>query len=512
MSEIMNNQNQNETTTPQTERRVTQRFEFPQPSEEDKAKLVAVAEKQCEDVLSIATTTDKASLVHNTDAPSIEVAKTDIDYLIPEAPSDVEIEDLEGEEEKEISEDTPTPVVTEPERTTIAKPLIPTDEDLDLFDDDDDDDIIRPANKAEKSKKEKIEEVKEGIRKNMEDKFVPFKNKIDVSVFEVQKKPISASKVLNHIRNSSLKTSTAVLFNTTKKVIEVSEYSSSEIQKMNPQFITSENYYTLTRDKYETLYNHIVDPNKPLSFEAWLKTMDQDSIEDYFFAAYKATFGDANIITYSCEESEGGCGNIFLNETPIGDMIKFKNEDIKKQYNDLLHLGQLNVARDSYTVGRHQVTDEYVIDFKHPSLYEQVIEPTLLDPSFVEKYQEFMTLISYIDSMYVIDRANHKLIPVELKVFPNSPSKTLKTKIKVYSTIINTFTSDQYQNISIITDLYDLPDSKRGKKNDDDNTNDISYIYPSCKCPKCGKILKEREVRPDLMLFTRHQLGAYRRV
>ena len=399
------------------------KIEFPQPTEEEKEKLVEAAKETYNAVVG-----DPEKVIENPDTPKVQT------------------EDLAAYDNLEVKDEVKTEdsVEVNSNGRTITMSKI-ADEDLALLDDDDD--IVERKDNAKKEDDEaKLEEVKKELRQSVSEVFKPVKNKININEFTIQKKPISASKVLNHIQQSTVNTATGVLFET-KKVVEVSEYSSMEIQKMDPSKLSASNYYTSVRDKYKTLYNHIIDPNKPATFEGWLKVTSQEVIPDYFFTAYKATFGDANVVTYSCPE----CDNVFLKEVPVMDMIKYKDEETKKLYLDTLHYGELNASKETYSVGLYQASDEYVFALKHPSLYEQVLEPTLLDNAFVDKYSDMITLISYIDGVYVIDNNSKNLIPVDMKADHSNPTKTAKRRIKICASIINSFTSDQLQALSTET-------------------------------------------------------------
>ena len=94
------------------------------------------------------------------------------------------------------------------------------------------------------------------------------------------------------------------------------------------------------------------------------------------------------------------------------------------------------------------------------------------------------------------------------------PRKTVRRRIKTCASIIRTLTSDQLQTLTVETDKYDKPDSKRNINDDDDDdmTPEIQYIYPECECPKCKSKIKEAVANPVDMLFTRHQLGVYQRI
>jgi hypothetical protein len=463
-----------------------EKVEFPEPTDTDKEKLAEKAKEAYEAVTG--EVVDEAKVEENVEITA-EAPEEEAIPVLPRIPSSSE---------------------TNFGTATFAM----SDDDLALLDDEDM--IVEKADKAkevsEAEEKEKRNELRNSIRTSVKENFKPIENKLNLSEFEIQKKPISASKVLNHIKETPVRTATTPLFSTSKKVVEVSEFTATEVQKLNPSLINQNNFYTTLRDRYQLLYNHIVDPNKPATFEAWLKTVPEDAIDDYFFAAYKATFGAANILTYECPKEE--CGNVFLKEVPVMSMIKYKNEAIKTEYLDLLHNGKLNVSKDTYTAGLFQASDEYVFALKTPTLYERVFEPTLLDSKILETYGDLITLITYIDGIFVIDEANKKLIPVDMQPIHTDPRKTVRRRIKTCASIIRTLTSDQLQTLTVETDKYDKPDSKRNINNDDDEdtTPEIQYIYPECECPKCKSKINEAVANPVDMLFTRHQLGVYQRI
>lgn len=475
-----------------------EKVEFPEPTDTDKEKLAEKAKEAYEAVTG--------EVVIDSDKLTEAIAND------PPFPKDNSESAAEASEEEAIPVLPRIPSSSETNFGTATFAM--SDDDLSLLDDEDM--IVEKADKAkevsEAEEKEKRNELRNAIRTSVKENFKPIENKLNLSEFEIQKKPISASKVLNHIKETPVRTATTPLFSTSKKVVEVSEFTATEIQKLNPSLINQNNFYTSLRDRYQLLYNHIVDPNKPATFEAWLKTVPEDAIDDYFFAAYKATFGAANILTYECPKE--GCDNVFLKEVPVMSMIKYKNEAIKTEYLDLLHNGKLNVSKDTYTAGLFQVSDEYVFALKTPTLYERVFEPTLLDSKILETYGDLITLITYIDGIFVIDEANKKLIPVDMQPVHTDPRKTVRRRIKTCASIIRTLTSDQLQTLTVETDKYDKPDSKRNINDDDDDdmTPEIQYIYPECECPKCKSKIKEAVANPVDMLFTRHQLGVYQRI
>ena len=368
-----------------------------------------------------------------------------------------------------------------------------SDEDMKFLDDENDLD-------EDEDQKNLVTEIKEKIRLEMNEKFVPVSNKVDFSKFKVAKKPISASKVINHIQQAPVEAADGVLYNA-NRAVRMSAFSAMEIQSLDQSNVRRNNYNQFMIDKLHLIYNHLIDANKPASFEAWMKSMTNDVIDDYFFTAYKATFSNSNIITYSCTDDT--CHNIFMNKKNIEDMIKFRNEDVKKKYMDILHSGNVNTVTTEYETDLYQASDEYAFSLRKPSLYATYIEPSLINEEFMKKYEDLLLLISYIDDIYIIDRENNELIKVDTKPDPRRPDVTVKRKIKSYATIIRSLTSDQLQSLSLATDKYDA-----AEVDDDGNViTDIKYIYPEEICPKCGKVIPEEEQSPDRMLFMRHQLG-----
>lgn len=370
-----------------------------------------------------------------------------------------------------------------------------SDDDLKLLDDDDDDDLDK-----DEDRQEVLNEIKEKIRTEIKENFKPIKNKLDFTNFKISKKPISASKVINHIQKKPVQAADGVLYNA-NRAVRMSAFSATEIQSLDQSNIRRSNYNQFMIDKLHLIYDHLIDANKPASFEAWAKSMTNDVIDDYFFTAYKATFGLSNIITYTC--SDDTCHNVYMINKKVEDMVKFKNDEVKKKYMEILHSGNVNTVTTAYDTSLYQASDEYVFSLRKPSIYGTYIEPSLINEEFMKKYEDFLLLISYIDDIYLIDKDNSQLIKIDTKPDARRPDITVKRKVKTYATIIKSLTSDQLQALSIETDKFDA-----GEVDDDGNLiTDIKYIYPQDTCPKCGKLLPEVEEAPDRMLFTRHQLG-----
>ena len=387
------------------------------------------------------------------------------------------------------------------------------DEDDHLFDGLDDIDEIdteeesNEEDTSDEDDKAKTEAIKATIREEIKHKFNPIQKKLDLSGFTISKKAINASKVISELKTKAIECADGVLYSE-ERAVRMSAWKPMEIQSIDPQRLRGgqSNYNKFVENKLKLIYEHIIDNNKPKSFEAWCQITPNTVMDDYMFTAYKATFGTANIVTFNCTNEN--CNNVFLQNVPVHSMLKFSNESVKEKYMKILTEGNTDSTTTDYKVDLFQASDDYVIGLKIPSLYNTYIEPTLVDQNFTRKYEDLILLLTYVDSMYQIDAANHQLIPIDTKPVANDKALSYKRRIKTFATILKSLTSDQLQALSVETDKYDA-----GKLDDDGNlVKDVTYVFPERVCEKCGKKIEEVEVNPDSMLFTRHQLGLMKKI
>lgn len=451
--------------------------------------------------------TSNTVLVHKFDEEPTETAQT----VKPSPAPVVEEKPVKIEKTVEVS----APVAgTKSENIVMVEDESVYDEDEHLFDGIEDDDLKYldedessddEDKKEEEDEKAKTEKVKAIIREEVSKNFVPVDKKINLGSFKISKKPINAAKVINDIKTKAIECADGVLFSQ-KRAVRMSAWRPMEIQSIDPSRLRSGNYNKYIENKLKLIYDHIVDANKPKSFEAWAMITPNTVIDDYMFTAYKATFGLSNIITFSCSDTE--CNNVFMEPVPIHSMLKFRDDSIKDEYMKILHEGNTDSVNSEYEVSLYQASDDYVFALKVPSLYNTYIEPTLVNQDFNAKYEDRLLLLSYIDAIYKIDYTNNELVPIDTKPVATDKSLTYKRRIKTFDTILKSLTSDQLMALSVETDKYD------GGKLDDDGEliRDVTYVYPERRCPKCGKKIDEQEINPDNMLFTRHQLGLMKKI
>ena len=343
---------------------------------------------------------------------------------------------------------------------------------------------------SEDERKEEEEEDKKRIdfmKTEIKSMIKPIKKSIDLSNFQISSKPVSISKILNNAADTSKKTADWVMYRSGKS-FSMTELSGTEIDKFNPNR-SGRNNLNLYKERYSILYKHLIDDNKPATFEAWLKSIAWFDNDDLFFGAYKATFQDTNIVPYECNE----CKHNFMQNIPIDKMVKYPNDEVKNNVQKILNKD--TTGDTSYKAKLTQVSDNLAFAIKTPSVYSVVMETAVLDNDFVERYAELLNTISYIDNIFYIDEANQTINPIYYKPDPKDFAQTTKRKIVTYAKMLGQLSSDQMQTIS----------SEIMKIEGTDDTT-ITYVQPEVICPKCGAKIAEVAVDPINLLFIRHQL------
>jgi len=377
------------------------------------------------------------------------------------------------------------------------------DEDLkDLLDDDETEEIVTEEDKAkaaeDKKADEKIqEEIFNKYQAQIKEVIKPIKNGINIKEFRISTKPIAVNHALSKAV-VEMKTAQWGLYNT-NQVITMSALNGDEIINLNPDNFETE--IEAIRTAYSILYTHDISPNKPATFEGWLKSICGYDDDELYFTAYKATFGDSNYITYACDD----CKDLDLRETKIDDMIRYSNDEFKAKYQQLLKSGNTSYPSllDAKLV---PVSDNYAFSFKAPSLYGMYFETSSLDKEFAKKYRDVLTILAFIDNVYYIDAETNTLVPIDCKIVPGNIGKTVRHKVVAYYNIIKKLTSDQYALIS--TEINKIAAST--------NKNNIIYQIPEADCTaknkktglQCNHHFVSNPTPPLQMLFSRHRLVA----
>lgn len=447
--------------------------EFMEDMEDEMSKKYEEAEKIADDFLS------------NLDDEEDTTFEPENDVMDEEKP--IDFHKSKEEINREILEDvmTPHPV----EKTELPESISSNIDEDDFKDLEEDDDVAIDEDPLDSP------EMKE-LQKSITEKIHTVSNKLDLSSFTISKKPISITAALNRA-SEDIKCADWALMSS-ERPIRMSEFTGAEMEKL----ISAASQRRLTlrnvQELYGLLYKHDINPDKPKTLEAWLKTTSSLDADHLFMAAYAATFGNSNHVPYNCVSDK--CGAMWITDNrPIMDMVRFKNKESKKKFHDILH-STPGYTTNFYKTEVVQISDHYAIGIKVPSIYDAVFEMAALDSDFRNKYSDFITILQYCDEFYSIDPKTRQLLPIEYKKYPSNMNKNTKSKIFTYSKILSTLSTDQYT--SILAFMREI------------NTtgDDIEYIIPESTCTKCGETIPESRQSARDLLFTRHQLTALRTI
>ena len=396
-------------------------------------------------------------------------------------------DDLEASLDADLDEDANIEKVTTVKEDNISETA------KSIFDVDDDDFSELEEDEAEKKKEKEEEAQLDTMKSKIKEKLKPVLTPLDLKTFTISKDSVSAVNAIKTVQVENKREIIDWVLPASNKVISMQEFSGFEIEKLNPDNY-GRNRLNTYKSIFKIIYDHVIDANKPATLEGWLKTINWFDYEHLYFAIYKASFLNSNFIPYSCPNES--CKEIFIAEDrSIDDMIKYKDDAAKKKIQDLLE-NSSNSEKTTFNVELVQISDNYVFGLKDPSLYNMIFENILLDPAFTEKYADLLSYAAYIDEIYLIDHENNQLRPIEIKQYADNQAKSIKSKINVYSKILNNLNSDQYK-------LFDSCIRAIQDKHDE-----ITYQIPETKCPKCGKVIEAAAMPADRLLFTRHQLEA----
>lgn len=365
---------------------------------------------------------------------------------------------------------------------------IPTNLDNIEFPDDDEDEDENTTTPTEESRDDEI--INEKLKASVKSKIKVVAQKYDLSAFTVSKKPVALNAVLDNVENPNRKAADWVAYNTGNR-FRMLGFTGAEIDKLNNPGGSRMNSESV---RYKMLYDHIIDRDKPASMEEWAKSTSFFDIEHYWFGAFRATFeGEAYMPITNCPNDNK---HVFLTDNlDIMEFVKFENDEAKAKFYDIYN-GNIAKPKGLYKSDIVPVSEDFAIGFREPSIFNMVFEIAMLDAAFVEKYRDIIALVSYIDSIYYINKSTMTLDPIEYRHYTNNTAKTAKSKIIQFGKTIRKLSSDQYHAIL----MYIQEISKRDES--------ISYQIPETTCIECNAVIPATAISADELVFTRHRLAA----
>lgn len=380
----------------------------------------------------------------------------------------------------------PVKTVVEPSTDNTFKDFVSGDINFDKEDEDLEENIDE-AKLAEKEQKEQLDKLRTLVRQ----KISPVTKAFDISTFSVSQRP--AANRITTPRDKSNKIADWVLMSS-QKPIYMKKFSGTELERLANG---GKGRTRLNRalDTWQLIYNHIVDPHKPDTLEDWAKATSFLDIDHIYMAIYRANFEGSNYIPYNCS-NEHCKDKVFLSDNfDVMDMCKFADKEAKDLFNSIIGT-EPNFTSGLYSTEIVPVSEDYAFVFREPSIYNIIFESAVLDEEFVDKFGDLISICSYIDEIYYINRQEQILQPVRTNVYPNNLKKTVKSRIINFSKYISELGSDEYN--TIIAYMQKINES--GDK--------LTYQLPEVTCPACNTVIPATKQDAQNLVFTRHQLAA----
>lgn len=338
-------------------------------------------------------------------------------------------------------------------------------------------------------KEELIKERNKKLAGLIKEKVKPVTDAFDIRTFSISQRPAAAQ--IKVPKSTEMDIADWVLMSS-RRPIYMRKFSGSDIERL-ANGGKGRTRLNQALDTWTLIYNHIVDPYKPDSVEAWAKCTSFLDIDHIYMAIYRANFGGQNYIPYTCS----ACNEVFLtDDMDIMEMCKFEDTRAKKVFESIIGTQQSKEASSLYATEVIPVSDDYAFVFREPSIYNIIFESAILDEEFVDKFGDMVSFCSYIDSIYYINKEEKILQPVKTNIYKNKMHKTVQARIIKFSQIMSTLTSDQYNTIL----AYMQSINKGGES--------LSYQLPEVNCPKCKETIPARPADAQQLVFTRHQLAA----
>ena len=258
----------------------------------------------------------------------------------------------------------------------------------------------------------------------------------------------------------------------------------------------SDNPIGLTIPQARIMYEHDANPYKPGSVESWAKTIPFSDVENIFAALYVASLKGANYIPMAC--SQPSCQYSYLtDDLDIKKMVTFSSDKTKSLYDDIMKMELTADDTGKYNSVISVINDEYAVGIKIPSIYTILYEYGSLNAEFIRKYSTVVSIIQYIDYIYLINPNTQQFEPIGWKSYPGDYAKTFKSKIATYAKILKEFDDTDFSvMIALITSMVSKTADEKG----------LTYKIPATTCPKCGAEIPERNINPRGLVFMRQRL------
>ncbi len=324
------------------------------------------------------------------------------------------------------------------------------------------------------------------ISKEYARKVKPAVKKLDLNAAIVSSEPVTVGTLIN--KNTSVTNIFKWVLPTSGRPFTMRSFTASELNSLGAMAGTA----SRAKDIIKSLWDHMVD-GKGDNFDKWCKVTSHKDLVHLWFGVYGGCFAGANHVPYVCPKCKQAT---IASDIDVYSMVEYKTPEDKEKVESILNMPIDVDMGKIMPVARIQISDNIVIDFKDPSVYD-ILTTNLIDNATRQKYAEGAAMLPYISNIYYIEESPKgiRLRPLSNKIYPDNEAKTLKRKAIEYSMIIRSLNSEQYSTVSSY--ISQMTDSDDG----------ITYIYPETTCDHCHVTIPKIETNASEMVFTRHRLA-----
>lgn len=324
------------------------------------------------------------------------------------------------------------------------------------------------------------------ISKEYARKVKPAVKKLDLNAAVVSSEPVTVGTLIH--KNTSVTNIFKWVLPTSGRPFTMRSFTASELNSLGAMAGTA----SRAKDIIKSLWDHMVD-GKGDNFDKWCKVTSHKDLVHLWFGVYGGCFAGANHVPYVCPKCKQAT---IASDIDVYSMVEYKTPEDKEKVESILNMPMDADMGKIMPVARIQISDNIVIDFKDPSVYD-ILTTNLIDNATRQKYAEGAAMLPYISNIYYIEESPEgiRLRPLSDKVYPGNEAKTLKRKAIEYSMIIRSLNSEQYSTVSSY--ISQMTDSDDG----------ITYIYPETTCDHCHVTIPKIETNASEMVFTRHRLA-----
>ena len=370
------------------------------------------------------------------------------------------------------------------------------------LDEDDFEDVTYSGENEEQLSDEEIKSIVQESEKHLKseilEKVINTSKKLDTTSFRISNKVVSISSAVTAVSGKKKEERYGywpMMF--ANRPFKASPLKGPEIALLSEaDDSNSENGVGITNQQIRIMYDHDANEYKPKTIEGWAKTIPFFDIESIFAALYVASLKGANYVPSICPKTS--CQYSWLNDAgDIKSLVKFANDEQKKKFEEVLHTPITKENTESYESVINVINDKIAVGVKIPSIFTAIYEYGSLNAEFIRKYTSVISIMQYIDYIYIIDPETSSFNPVGWKTYPGDTAKTFKSKIATYAKILKELDDTDF---SVLIALINSMVTKMSER------KQLTYEIPATKCPKCGAEVAATEIVPRNMVFMRQRL------